>query len=1015
MQTNKRILILNAGAPYHGSEPSLLQNINGHTVLDWLLNVFETPIKQFNLVLGYESDRIKQKYTELNIICNEDWKNTGSGASLLQFKFDDELEDLWVCYGDILFHKEVVKQLEQSDATVVVAWDSHWQKRFVGRDSQEFNDTEKVIVDSEHRILRCGQDISTEWASGEFIGLVRLRAEALEFVKKLSSNQINTLRKMHLSGVIEWMRLQGFDVVGVDVAGDWAEMNEPRDVAHFILGTKAETLSRLRGMVKSATIQEQVSFTVERWEVSQQAIVEQIQSKFNNVKVAVRSSAKSEDAFTYSNAGAYTSLLNIDTNLNLVNAINEVIASYQDKQGDDQVLIQPMIESVKFAGVVLTRTLEQGAPYYVINYDESGSTEGITSGKSSQHKVLYIDRTASLTDLAEPKLQQLLLAVKEIEALLGYDSLDMEFVIDQDEDVHILQVRPIAISQQDALNQDEKVQDLIESARTRFKELQALGLKTLGKKAIFGNMPDWNPAEIIGTNPGELAQSLYRYLILDDIWAQQRAESGYRDVRPQPLLQEFAGKPYIDVRACFNSFIPAPLSDELSNKLVDFYMQWLMLNPQLHDKIEFDVLPTCFSLNFERWQARLSEQGGFSFEEIQSLKDGLLGVTNNALKRTQLDLKKVGLLTQRQDEIIGRMGMSARDKVKLLLDDCRRYGTLPFAHLARSGFIAVTFLKEAVAVGVLSDKAMKEFLSCVTTESHKLAEDAGLVKYNKMEWELFIKRYGHLRPGTYDISSPTYAEEPELYLKPIIEKYDTQAKSNQLSTSWDAEKGAFFKFLHNVGIMADAHEIEDFMLSAIEGREKAKFIFSRSLSMALDLIAKWGQDIGVSRDQLSNLSIHTVLDTRTDESSIEFLKLQASQNKEYRSYSLACQLPPLLVDDVDFSSFVLSENQPNFIGSRSITAECVNLADINNKTMVEVEGKIILIPQADPGYDWLFGQGIVGLITMYGGANSHMAIRSAEFGLPAAIGIGETHYKKIALAQTLELDPAGGIIRIIHL
>jgi glutamine kinase len=1012
MQANKRILILNAGAPYQGSEPSLLQNINGHTVLDWLLNVFETPIKQFNLVLGYESDRIKQEYTELNIVCNEDWKNTGSGASLLQFKFDDELEELWVCYGDILFHKEAVKQLEQSDATVVVAWDSHWKERFVGRNSQEFEDTEKVVVDSEHRILRCGQDIQTEWASGEFIGLIRLRDEALEFVKKLSSNQISTLSKMHLSGVIEWMRLHGFDVAGVDVAGDWAEMNEPRDVAHFILGTKAETLSRLRGMVKAATIQEQVSFTVEQWEASQQVIIEQIQSKFSNVKVAVRSSAKSEDAFTYSNAGAYTSLLNIDISLNLINAIDEVVASYRDKQDDDQVLIQPMIESVKFAGVVLTRTLEQGAPYYVVNYDESGSTEGITSGKSARHKVLYINRTAPLMDLAEPKLQQLLLAVREIEALLSYDSLDMEFAVDQNEEVHILQVRPITISQQDAQNQDEKVQALIKSARVRFKELS---LKALGKKAIFGNMPDWNPAEIIGTNPGELALSLYHYLILDDVWAQQRAELGYRDVRPQPLLKEFAGKPYIDVRACFNSFIPVQVTNELSEKLVDFYTQWLVLNPQLHDKIEFDVLPTCFSLNFERWQVRLSESGGFSFEEIQSLKDGLLSVTHNALKRTQLDLKKVSQLTQRQDELICRAGISTRDKVKLLLDDCKSYGTLPFAHLARSAFIAVTFLKEAVTVGILSDNAMEEFLSCVTTEPHKLTEDAGLVKCNKMDWDLFIKQYGHLRPGTYDITSPTYADEPERYLKPIVDKYEAHDKSAKVLANWDAEKDEFFKFLNNVGIKANAHEIEDFMISAIEGREKAKFIFSRSLSMALDLIVKWGQDTGVSRDQLSNLSIHAILDTRTDESSMDHLQLQASQNKEYRSYSLACQLPPLLVDEVDFSSFILFENQPNFIGSQSITSECVNLDDMNNKKMVEVEGKIILIPQADPGYDWLFGQGIVGLITMYGGANSHMAIRSAEFGLPAAIGIGETYYKKIAPAQTLELDPAGGIIRVIHL
>ena len=36
---------------------------------------------------------------------------------------------------------------------------------------------------------------------------------------------------------------------------------------------------------------------------------------------------------------------------------------------------------------------------------------------------------------------------------------------------------------------------------------------------------------------------------MDETWAIQRSEYGYRDVRPAPLLVEFAGHPYVDVRA----------------------------------------------------------------------------------------------------------------------------------------------------------------------------------------------------------------------------------------------------------------------------------------------------------------------------------------------------------------------------------------------------------------------------------------------------------------------------------
>ena len=81
---------------------------------------------------------------------------------------------------------------------------------------------------------------------------------------------------------------------------------------------------------------------------------------------------------------------------------------------------------------------------------------------------------------------------------------------------------------------------------------------------------------------------------------------------------------------------------------------------------------------------------------------------------------------------------------------------------------------------------------------------------------------------------------------------------------------------------------------------------------------------------------------------------------------------------------------------------------------VNVDGCIVVISQADPGYDWLFGRNIAGLITKFGGANSHMAIRSAEFSLPAAIGVGEQLYLRYKIAKTIELDPAGETIRVLH-
>ena len=96
---------------------------------------------------------------------------------------------------------------------------------------------------------------------------------------------------------------------------------------------------------------------------------------------------------------------------------------------------------------------------------------------------------------------------------------------------------------------------------------------------------------------------------------------------------------------------------------------------------------------------------------------------------------------------------------------------------------------------------------------------------------------------------------------------------------------------------------------------------------------------------------------------------------------------------------------PNFIGTNRITAELKLITNIDtNNLNISLEGKIIIIENADPGFDWIFANKIAGLITMYGGGNSHMAIRAAEYQLPAAIGVGVSLFKKLLISNLIELD-----------
>ena len=1023
MSSEQQIIILGAGPPHRGESPAaLIEARQGTTVLDWALKALGAKAGEVTFVAGYQADAVQARHPELHVAENPNWQTTGSGGSLLSTPFSGG-RDMLVCYSDILFRSRIIRQLALSRAQVTIVWDSHWRRRYAGRSREDLERCEKVCVTGD-RISRLGADIHPQWADGEFIGLVRFTPEAVAELKKLQADPLESLHRVHLSGLLEYLRSRGAEMQAIDVAGDWAEVNEPRDIAHFVLGTKAETLSRLREMVSSAVIQDQVSFSVTQWREDPQSWIGRIRLRFADSRVVVRSSARSEDSFSTANAGAYTSVLDVDPDTGLKEAVERVISSYQEAGTDqDQILVQPMLSDVALSGVAFTRTLSQAAPWYVINYETRGDTEGITSGASREHQTLMLRRGMELETLPDKRLRPVVEALQEIEDLLGFDALDVEFALDSRDRVHVLQVRPITASAANGSIHDEDCHRAIESARQTWERLSPCPPHLPGGRLLFGLMPDWNPAEIIGTAPGALAESLYRHLIMDEIWAAHRAEFGYRDVRPGPLLASLGGRPYVDVRTSFASFIPASVPDELAGRLLHFYLEWLRSRPELHDKVEFEVVPTCLAPGFEGWEKRLLEHGGFSREDLGILRNGLHQITVSAFERPDKDLADIERLKERYQAVQANQELDPLERARVLLDDCRRLGTLPFSHLARCGFIAVTLLRRAQENGVISREARDGFLSSVRTISHELTSDARAAAKGEMAWQDFVARYGHLRPGTYDITSPRYDSDPERFLLPLVEHVCKTEPEPELepgnTRTWLKERGGFLQALHDLGLPSEQEKVEHFLRRAIQGREYAKFIFTRNLSAALESLAEFAkQELNLSRQDLAHAPLETLLALRDNRrpgfDPTEHLHQLAEAGRRARAVSGACELPPLITTEQDLDVFILGSDLPNFIGAVGVTAECIDLARTDRDLKAELGGKIVLIPQADPGYDWLFGQGISGLITLYGGANSHMAIRAAEFGLPAAIGVGEQRYQKLSAAGVIELDPGNHILRVLR-
>ena len=149
--------------------------------------------------------------------------------------------------------------------------------------------------------------------------------------------------------------------------------------------TKAKTLEALAKFSVSAKILPLVRFGVSDYKNNPEKIFNQINQKFSKKKCIVRSSATSEDSISQSNAGRFKSILNVKcVKTEIQDAIEQVIYSYKETSGDNEIFVQEMLQNVDICGVAFTSDLDTLSPYYIVNYDTSGSTNSVTGGTSSR-------------------------------------------------------------------------------------------------------------------------------------------------------------------------------------------------------------------------------------------------------------------------------------------------------------------------------------------------------------------------------------------------------------------------------------------------------------------------------------------------------------------------------------------------------------------------------------------------------------------------------------------------------
>lgn len=661
-----------------------------------------------------------------------------------------------------------------------------------------------------------------------------------------------------------------------------------------LLLTKAESLQRLKELVKKSYIEDIVCVNVSEVFVNYDNVYEQIKECFSGDDIIIRSSLRHNGNFHNAKMLHLDATEAIDSRSKKVveKALKNMAFMYAGNDEsklpdyfDEQILIQRYANDIVISGVAFTRDFIYKRPYYMINYE----TIGDSAGDLEDGKTKWIAHNTS-QEFLDYEFLSLINAIKEIEEIYGdMDALEIKFGIDAIDNVVIFQVRPLVeLFDKPMALTDKEFFDAKSFAKCDY----------LDTNHVLSDMASWRPAEILGLNPRPLDCSLYKELITSGKWNESISHFGYGNVI-NDVMQKVGNKPYISVNYSIEGLTPKKLGDNIKFKLKEYYIDKLKKKPQLHERLERDLIFNCYNFATEDKLKELLENG-FSQNEIDEISDSLYEVTSNIIniyedvfKRDFDDLAK---LTALRREIRSYAPLKETNIMKVykyindLMDAIENYGALQYIRQSRCDIIARSLLKSLADRGYFTDEEIYRFTASIETEETKFEDYIMKYIHGEIDTDEFNNAYGHLRLKTFDIRTDCYKH---MKLEGIFDGMNNFYIRDNICLDEDKLKRA----LNDVGFDINSSDFIKLVTDMIKNKAYFRFEFIKSVSLILDMIAVVGELHGIDREDMSYLEIQELISYHSRDSYIQIIQ---SRRDMYHAYSYLV-LPELIfnVGDID--------------------------------------------------------------------------------------------------------------------
>jgi choline kinase len=226
-------------APYTDDRPKTLVEINGRSILSRQIDAYRAAgIDDINIVRGYMKEHIQidgaryfdnDLYRENNILVSLFFAEPAMAGGFL------------FSYSDIVFRPEVVRTALETEGDYALVIDRRWADAYVGRQHHPVEEGEVARVQDGRVTIVGKKTVPPEQATGEFIGLARFSAAAVERMRARYHQRRQALwgqpygraplfQKAYLTDLLNDLIATGEVMRPAFIDGGWREIDTVEDL-----------------------------------------------------------------------------------------------------------------------------------------------------------------------------------------------------------------------------------------------------------------------------------------------------------------------------------------------------------------------------------------------------------------------------------------------------------------------------------------------------------------------------------------------------------------------------------------------------------------------------------------------------------------------------------------------------------------------------------------------------------------------------------------------------------------